>query len=74
MIAERSTTVRAGAETAAGLPIDPVCRMAVDPDHSAGALVYDGVEFHFCSLECANSFSGDPVRYASAGGVGDGET
>ena len=57
---------RSGAQTDAGLPIDPVCRMAVDPDNAAGQLVYDGVEYHFCSLACANAFSGDPQRYSSA--------
>jgi adenylate cyclase len=58
--------IRTGGETDAGLPIDPVCRMAVDPNHSAGQLVHDGVEYHFCSLKCANAFSGDAGRYTSA--------
>jgi adenylate cyclase len=57
--------VRAGAQTDAGLPIDPVCRMAVDPDHGVGQLVHAGVEYHFCSLACVNAFSGNPERYAS---------
>ncbi len=56
--------VRSGAEAEPGLPIDPVCRMAVDPAHEAGRLVFDDAEYHFCSLECANAFSGDPGRYA----------
>ena len=30
--------------TLEGMPIDPVCRMAVDPDHAAGTLVHQGVE------------------------------
>jgi adenylate cyclase len=46
-----------------GLPIDPVCRMAVDPDHSAGQLSHDGTEYHFCSLECAARFAADPETY-----------
>jgi len=41
----------------AGLPIDPVCRMAVDPARNAGALTYDGTEYHFCSLACAQQFA-----------------
>lgn len=49
----------------AHLPIDPVCRMAVDPDREAGRLTYAGTEFHFCSLECAAAFSAEPQRYAS---------
>ena len=39
--------VRQGAQSAAGLPIDPVCRMAVDPWHSAGRLTHEGVEYCF---------------------------
>ena len=50
--------------SAAGMPIDPVCRMAVDPDHSAGTLRHDGAEYFFCSLACASAFANDPDRYA----------
>lgn len=49
-----------------GLPIDPVCRMAVDPEHEAGTLRHDGVRYHFCSLECARAFTEAPDRYAAA--------
>ncbi len=47
------------------LEIDPVCRMAVAPERSAGSLVYAGRRFHFCSLDCANRFSGEPERFSS---------
>jgi adenylate cyclase len=57
---------REGAVTEEGLPIDPVCRMAVDPEHAAGQLVYDGVELHFCSLDCARRFLAAPEHYAAA--------
>ena len=57
--------VREGQRDAADRPIDPVCRMAVDPLHSAGRLRYDGVEFHFCSLRCAAAFAADPTKYAT---------
>lgn len=56
--------VQQGAETSEGLPIDPVCRMAIDPQHSAGRLVHEGVEHHFCSLKCAALFATAPERYA----------
>ena len=46
--------------------IDPVCRMAVDPARSAGRLVYDGAEYTFCSLDCAQRFAAGPERYASS--------
>ena len=47
-----------------GLPVDPVCRMAVDPARNAGALTHDGVEYQFCSLTCAREFAADPESYA----------
>jgi adenylate cyclase len=47
----------------AGLPIDPVCRMAVDPSRCAGQLRHDGVEYHFCSLRCASAFASAPQNY-----------
>jgi adenylate cyclase len=57
--------VRHGAQSAAGLPIDPVCRMAVDPWHSAGRLTHEGVEYCFCSLGCAGTFAQHPARYTA---------
>lgn len=47
------------------VPIDPVCRMAVDPHRCAGSLVHAGVEYHFCSLECAARFAASPEAYLS---------
>jgi adenylate cyclase len=58
--------VRQGARSSAGLPIDPVCRMAVDPWHSAGRLTHQGVEYCFCSLGCAGTFAQHPARYTVA--------
>lgn len=53
-----------GAAPAAALPIDPVCRMAVDPEHAAGSLRHRGTEYFLCSLACAARFAADPERYA----------
>src|SRR5204863_2523600 len=58
---------REGQCSPAGLPIDPVCRMAVDPDDAAGTLQHNGVRYHFCSLECVQAFAKNPERYS--GGV-----
>jgi YHS domain-containing protein len=58
--------VREGAQTDEGLPIDPVCRMAVDPERAPGRLVYDGVKLLFCSLGCAQKFLAAPERYTAA--------
>jgi YHS domain-containing protein len=46
------------------LAIDPVCRMAVEPDHAAGRLTYEGVAYFFCTLACAGDFAARPERYA----------
>jgi adenylate cyclase len=54
---------RRSGEERPGLPIDPVCRMAVDPDRVAGSLSYGGRVYHFCSLRCAAAFSADPDTY-----------
>jgi adenylate cyclase len=48
-----------------GWPIDPVCRMGVDPQRGAGVLIHRGVEHHFCSLQCAARFASDPDAYVS---------
>ena len=63
--------VRQGARSAAGLPIDPVCRMAVDPWHSAGRLTHKGVEYCFCSLGCAGAFAQHPATYTAGDGTGN---
>jgi class 3 adenylate cyclase/YHS domain-containing protein len=54
----------AGEHSATGLPLDPVCHMAVDPAHAAGTLTHEGVAYHFCSLACAGRFATAPDRYA----------
>ena len=57
--ARRASDVGAG-----DLPVDPVCRMSVDPDRSAGRLVYEGTVYFFCSLPCAGHFARHPERFA----------
>ena len=47
------------------LVIDPVCRMAVDPDHAEERITYEGSDHLFCSAECAEAFRRAPERYAS---------
>jgi adenylate cyclase len=47
------------------VPIDPVCRMAVDPNRCAGSLMHEGARYHFCSLECAARFAASPEAYLS---------
>jgi adenylate cyclase len=45
------------------LPVDPVCRMVVDPDRAAGRLVHEGSAYFFCSLSCAGDFARHPERF-----------
>jgi class 3 adenylate cyclase/YHS domain-containing protein len=47
------------------LPIDPVCRMAVDPERAPGRLLYEGTVYFFCSLACAGRFAERPERFVS---------
>ena len=51
-------------EEATELPIDPVCRMAIDPGQAVGSLDFRGVTYHFCSLECVQAFSESPEAHA----------
>jgi YHS domain-containing protein len=60
---ELVAAVREGQTSGRGLAIDPVCRMAVDPDHAAGRLVHDDTAYFFCSLSCAGSFAQSPESF-----------
>lgn len=44
---------------------DPVCRMDVDPEDSAGDSIYLGETYYFCSAECKQKFDEHPQEYAS---------
>jgi adenylate cyclase len=52
-------------ETRTELPIDPVCRMAIDPARAAARRVHGDVEYLFCSDRCALAFDDRPVEYVS---------
>jgi adenylate cyclase len=49
----------------ASLPVDPVCRMAVDPERAPGRLLHDGRAYFFCSLTCAGVFAQNPERFSA---------
>jgi adenylate cyclase len=61
---ELFAAVPAGQDTKRRLATDPVCRMAVDPDHAAGRLIYDGTAYFFCTLACAGQFAQRPDAFA----------
>ena len=60
---EMVAALRQGNTSEHRLAIDPVCRMGVDPEHSAGRLVVDDTTYFFCSLRCAGEFARHPERY-----------
>jgi len=62
---ELVAAVRVGESAARHLAVDPVCRMAVDPERAAGRLVHEGGAFYFCTLACAGAFARHPDRYAA---------
>jgi adenylate cyclase len=57
--------VRQSESTRGRLPVDPVCRMAVDPDRAAGRLLYEGTAYFFCTLACAGEFAREPERFVT---------
>jgi adenylate cyclase len=60
---ELVAALRQGLTSELRLAIDPVCRMAVDPEHSAGRLVVDDTTYFFCTLRCAGEFARHPERF-----------
>ena len=62
---ELFAAVRLGEARERELPRDPVCRMAVDPERSAGRLTYEDTAYYFCSLACAGEFARRPERFAT---------
>ena len=51
-----------------GMAVDPVCGMAVDPQHAAAHFEHDGRSFSFCSTGCRDAFAAQPQSYAGGRG------
>ena len=47
----------------AGLAIDPVCGMSVDPAKTAHVATHAGVHHYFCSAGCLAKFNANPANY-----------
>jgi class 3 adenylate cyclase/YHS domain-containing protein len=47
--------------------VDPVCRMRLEPELAPARLPFQGSEYHFCSLACAQAFLQTPEVYARKG-------
>lgn len=50
-------------ESQAGLPLDPVCHMAVDPERAAAIVVHEGVRYYLCTPQCARRFINRPEQF-----------
>jgi adenylate cyclase len=46
-----------------GHTVDPVCRMRVARDHAVARVRFEGVEYWFCSMDCASRFTSEPRSY-----------
>ena len=42
---------------------DPVCRMEVSRERSAGTAVFEGKEYGFCNDRCRVAFEKNPSRF-----------
>ena len=47
------------------LPVDPVCRMAIEPAQAVSRCLHGAVEYLFCSDRCAEAFERAPAMYAN---------
>jgi Cu+-exporting ATPase len=54
----------------AGLEIDPVCGMTVDPPTAAGRYDYQGKTYYFCAVSCLDKFKADPEQFFKGVPVG----
>jgi class 3 adenylate cyclase/YHS domain-containing protein len=63
---ELFAAVRTGEASEGELPVDPVCRMAVDPDRAPGRLMHEDTAYFFCTLTCAGEFARHPERYVAS--------
>ena len=50
-------------ESSEGLPLDPVCHMAVDPERAAAIVVHEGVRYYLCTPQCARRFINGPEQF-----------
>jgi YHS domain-containing protein len=58
-----------GGQAGAGVTVDPICGMTVDPAQAKAAgltFEYEGKTYYFCAAGCKEQFAKDPKRYSSA--------
>ncbi len=62
-IEKDSNQIEQGESMASDTVIDPVCKMEIDPKTAAAHSTYNGTEYYFCNISCAQSFEQDPSKY-----------
>jgi len=45
---------------------DPVCGMRLEQDQAVAVANHGGMDYHFCSPNCEEAFTGDPDRFVEA--------
>jgi YHS domain-containing protein len=45
------------------IAVDPVCKMAVDPQEAPASFVYQDKTYYFCHPNCKASFEREPDKY-----------
>lgn len=56
--------IKSGLRTPESLiAIDPVCKMAVDPQEARASFVYQNKTYYFCHADCKESFEQEPDKY-----------
>ena len=45
------------------IAVDPVCKMAVDPQDAPASIVYQNKTYYFCHPSCKASFEKEPDKY-----------
>lgn len=48
---------------------DPVCGMAINPQHAVVNIMYKGQMVYFCSIMCKTIFEREPRKYVKSGEV-----
>lgn len=55
------------------MPMDPVCKMEVEPETAAATAEYKGETYYFCAPGCKVAFEKNPEKYLKESGGHAGE-
>jgi Cu+-exporting ATPase len=55
------------------MPMDPVCKMEVEPETAAATADYKGETYYFCAPGCKVAFEKNPEKYLKESGGHAGE-